>query len=150
MAKRQLTFGNLDEVVAEIDRLHRDGYEQVGKWDLAQICWHLSFFVRGAVEGFELKAPWIIRAVLGRRMLKKILAGEAIKEGVKIPDIMRPGEGLDEAEEIAKFKELIERFKKAEKLYPSGFFGKLTREQWEKLTLYHCAHHLGFLTAKQD
>lgn len=148
MAKRELKFNSLDEVLADIDQLHSRGYEKAGQWDLAQICWHLSVFVRGAVEGFELQAPWIIRVLLGRRMLKKILSGQVMKEGIEIPDVFRPGEELDEAAEIATFKELIERFKKAEVLHPSGFFGKLTRDQWTQLTLHHCGHHLGFLVAK--
>ena len=45
MGQRQLTFKDVSEVLAEVDRLHRGGYEKLGQWDLAQVCDHLRYFV---------------------------------------------------------------------------------------------------------
>ena len=38
MRPRSLEFHNFDEALAEVDRLHRGGYEKAGRWDLALRC----------------------------------------------------------------------------------------------------------------
>src|SRR5439155_12435353 len=39
--RRVLSFASEDGVIAEVARLRRGGYRQVGNWSLPQIAWHL-------------------------------------------------------------------------------------------------------------
>jgi hypothetical protein len=50
---------------------------------------------------------------------------------------------------VARLKETIERLRTHQgELHASPFFGYLTPDQWRRLHLIHCAHHLGFLVPK--
>jgi len=43
---RTIRLATLDDVSAEVERLHRSGYEQAGKWNVSQTCeHHLNFLV---------------------------------------------------------------------------------------------------------
>src|SRR5438105_11241467 len=45
MPQRQLELKDFADVLAEVDRLHQDGYDKLGAWDLAQTCDHLTYFI---------------------------------------------------------------------------------------------------------
>ncbi|MBN1846085.1 MAG: DUF1569 domain-containing protein [Sedimentisphaerales bacterium] len=146
MTRRQLHLSSLDDIIAELDRLAGGGYEKAGQWDLAQVCDHLAYFVRGSLEGFADKVPWFVRVFVGRRLLHKLLQGEPIPEGIAIPDKLVPPPGGDAAAAVQGLKDLLERLKVQPQLHPSPFFGTLTRDQWLKLHILHANHHLSFLT----
>jgi hypothetical protein len=145
MERRELKLTGLDELMAEVARLHSGGYEKAGNWDLAQVCDHLAYFVRGSLEGFGDKVPWFVRMFVGRRLLKKLLRGEPIRAGYPIPDKMVPKAGGDEGEAATQLQALLERLKTQTEVYPSPFFGTLSKAQWLKLHTLHCNHHLSFL-----
>lgn len=42
MKRRSLDFHSADEVITEINRLRESGYQQLGRWNLSQICEHLA------------------------------------------------------------------------------------------------------------
>ena len=130
MERRELKLTSLDEIMAEVAQLQGGGYEKAGNWDLAQVCDHLAYFVRMFV---------------GKRLVKKLLRGKPIRAGYPIPDKLAPTAGGDEAEAVKQLQELLERLKTQTKVYPSPFFGTLTKAQWLKLHTLHCNHHLSFL-----
>ncbi len=148
MTRRELNLNSIDEIIAEVGRLQSGGYEKAGNWDLQQICDHLSYYVRGTLEGFSEKAPWLVRMFTGRRRLKKLLRGEPIPAGIPIPEKLIPLAGGDEGKAAAQLQGLLERLKTQTKVYPSPLFGTLTKEQWLKLHTLHCNHHLSFLAPK--
>ena len=51
-SRRQLDFRDLNEVVQYVEKLHVGGYEKVGNWDLAQVCGHLSDWMRFPLDGY--------------------------------------------------------------------------------------------------
>lgn len=143
---RDLQLKSLDEVHAEVDRLHTQGYDRAGNWDLAQVLDHLTFFMRGALEGYQFKVPWVIKALLGKFVKNRILSQGKMKRGVFTPQKPLPVSGQDEAAAVSRFHDILHRLQKHEGEYlPSPFFGVMTREETLQLNLIHCNHHLGYL-----
>ena len=151
MTRRELEFTDLDAVIADVDHLHHAGYDQQGNWDLAQICDHLGYFIRGSLEGYppEDKPPWLIRVLMAKPLLKKIMRREPFPENIRQPERLLPRPGQDQQTAVEALKTLIQRFQSTDQPpHRSPFFGPLTREQALTLHLVHCAHHLGFLQPK--
>jgi uncharacterized protein DUF1569 len=144
--QRQLQFTDFAQVQAEVDRLHRVGYERLGQWDLAQICDHLSYFIEGSLDGFTFRVPWLLKALLGRLVLRRILKQQRMKPGVPTPQRPLPAAGGDEQAAVQRLKQVLGRLAAHQgDLHPSPFFGYLTPQEWRMLHLTHCSHHLGFL-----
>jgi hypothetical protein len=61
--RRALKFTRLGDALADVDSLHKDGYERVGNWDLAQTCDHLTQWMVYPLDGYP-KAPLPIRVML--------------------------------------------------------------------------------------
>jgi Protein of unknown function (DUF1569) len=149
VAQRHLQFTDFAQVHAEVDRLHQEGYEKLGQWDLAQVCDHLGYFVEGSLDGFTFRVPWLLKVLFGRLVLRSILKRQRMKAGVPTPQNPLPPAGGDEAAAVARFKQVIDRLQAQQgELHRSPFFGYLTPQQWRNLHLIHCAHHLGFLAPK--
>src|SRR5262249_8141083 len=147
--QRQLRFRGYSEVYAELDRLHRGGYEKLGQWELAQVCDHLSYFVEGSLQGFTFRVPWLLKVLFGRFVLRRILKQGRMKGGVPTPQQPLPSPGGDEAAAVARLKQVLQRLETHPgELHASPFFGYLTPQQWRDLHLIHCAHHLGYLVPK--
>jgi hypothetical protein len=151
MEQRQLDFKDFAEVVAEVDRLHTNGYRKLGQWDLAQVCNHTAYFIQGSLDGFTFRVPWLLKVLFGRLLLRRILKRRRMSAGGPTPQKPLPEPGGDEALAVANFKQVVEKFQAhTGDLHASPFFGYLTPQQWWDLHLIHCAHHLGFLAGKVD
>jgi hypothetical protein len=147
MPRRTLQFRNTDDVVSDVRALAQSGYLRTGNWSLGQICDHLAIFLRGSIDGFGEMFPWIVRATLGKFVQWQIFRTGAMRTGVKVPKRFLPCDVTPDAAAVEKFIALVERYKnKAEPMQPSPFFGPLTKDEWTRLHLIHCAHHLSFLT----
>ncbi len=147
MNRRELRFAGYDDLLAEIDRLERLGYRQVGQWSLGRMCKHLAYYFRGSLEGFDFRLPWLVRRLIGRPMLRRLLKRNSMgKGGARTIPASVPAEGIDERAAIAEAVGLVRRLKAATtELHPSPLFGQLTPDVWRQLHLLHAAHHLSFL-----
>ncbi|MFN0054445.1 MAG: DUF1569 domain-containing protein [Planctomycetales bacterium] len=153
VTRRELSYGSVEEVLADVDRLEA-GCNRSGNWDLPQTCSHLAFFVEGALEGGAFSVPWLLRKLFGRPILRRILSQGRMKTGVPAPKESVPTTG----EGIAADPTAVDRLRRALKrmwdhqgeFHDSPFFGHLTPEEWRRLTLIHCAHHLSFLCTRGD
>lgn len=154
----QSEFSSLDEVVDQVEKLHRDGYRSWGKWNLAQTCEHLSDWMGYMIDGYPT-APLPVRVMLGalrvtigRSMLRKILAtGKMSAGGPTMPQTVHAADGLDDEASLQRFKEMVKRFQSHTGDYcTSPLFGKLSAEQGLALQLVHCTHHLNFLLLKEQ
>jgi hypothetical protein len=154
LQRRTLNFRSLDEAVTDAERLHQSGYDKVGNWDLAQVCFHLSEWMRFPLDGYP-KTPlviapimWLMRKTAGRKILEKTLT-KGFEPGGHTLNQTLPAPGGDEAAAVARLRQTVERFGKHNGPYhPSPLFGQMTRDEWTRLNLAHCAHHLSFLIPK--
>ena len=154
-APRPLTFASAAEAPAEAERLRAGGYERLGRWDLRQVCEHLSDWMTFAIDGYP-PTPWFLRPVfwamrhtVAPRGLRKTLAAGEMSAGIPTdPATVHPprSDPAEEAAAVARLRATAERFDR----HPGEFavspiFGRLTREQCRRMHAIHCAHHLGFL-----
>src|SRR5690349_6521631 len=107
MEPRQLDLKNFPEILAELDRLHQGGYQQAGQWDLAQISDHLTYFIKGSLDGQPYRVPWLLKFLFGRCVLRRILKKRKMKAGVFTPQKPLPAAGADEAAAVARFKDVV-------------------------------------------
>lgn len=145
-SRRELSFEDFESVLVDVQQLHEDGYDCVGAWDLAQICKHLAATLNGSVNGLPFKAPWYVRLTVGRLAKRQVLRSGRMPEGVKIPVQFAPKPGGDPDRAVRQLQKAVGRFTEYDGAYADHpFFGKLTPDQWRRLHLVHCAHHLSFL-----
>jgi Protein of unknown function (DUF1569) len=143
--RRTLSFSNLFEVMPEVDRLLAS-HRTVGNWSLGQVCNHLSAGIILSVDGYPMKAPWIIRKTIGPIVRGRILKSGRIPDGIKLRKDFEPRPQLDARAEAEALRAAIQGFgAHAGPMAEHPFFGSLTRENWERLHAIHAAHHLGFV-----
>jgi hypothetical protein len=155
MKRRELDWTDFADVTADVSRLQRDGYTALGKWDLSQICEHLSDWMTYPLDGFPTQsglAAWIIPVVrfgLGKRMLRGILnSGTMSAGGPTLPESIhaRPPRSQPSVERL---EHSIDRLVRSNRPYhPSPLFGDMTRDELLRLHMIHCRHHLSFLVPK--
>ena len=151
MMRRDLDFRDFDPLIADLNRLRDEGYERVGNWSLSQACDHLAIFIRGSMDGFDRMLPWIVRATVGRLLLRWVLNSRKMKAGLKVPKDFLPQSPREDDQAVASLVELIERFRNHKgPCRPSPLFGNLSHQQWSQLHLIHAAHHLSFLVPGAD
>jgi len=152
--RRTLTFATLNDAVADAENLLAVGYEKAGNWDLAQVCGHLSEWLRFPLDGFPkvpllLRPPmWFVRVLLGKKLREKVLAN-GFDAGVRTVPQTVFASGCNDAAAVAKLKEVAVRFEAhAGPIHPSPLFGAMTKDEARELQLRHLAHHLSFLVPK--
>jgi hypothetical protein len=143
-ARRPLRFSTLAEVMPDVDRL-LSGHTTVGSWSLGQICNHLTIGIVGSVDGYDGRAPWLVRKTVGAFVKRQLLATGQMRTGIKVPEKFLPRPGLDdraEAEALRAALGLFSAHSGPMAFHP--FFGPLDRDEWTRLHCIHCAHHLSF------
>lgn len=147
MERRRLDLRSFDEVIAEVDRLHTQGYTKAAQWDLSQVCQHLTESLRQALEGYTFKPPWYLRPLapmFRRQIFRDRRFGQNLPTG---KDLVFPS--ADEGQSIAEFKAMLQQFRNAEQYLPSPFFGPRPVDEVRDFHLIHASHHLSCLIAKQ-
>ncbi len=140
--RRELSFADLGEAVAEVDRLLA-GYVTVGRWSLGQICNHLGTAFRLQLDGNPGPTP--VRRAREALRVRFFRMGR-FPDGVEVPlPALLPGPGLDDLAEADALREAIARFLSAPGPFPPHpVLGPLTRDEWTRFHGMHAAHHLGF------
>jgi hypothetical protein len=149
--RRKLSFASLDDVVRDAESLLAKGYDKAGNWDLAQVCGHLTEWMRFPIEGFP-KLPlllrpmfWLVRVTIGKKVRKKIVA-QGFSAGSRTMPQTVPQAGGDAVAAVAKLKEVAGRFAAhTGPILPSPLFGAMNKDEALQLQLKHCEHHLSFL-----
>ncbi len=149
--RRKLDFKTWPDVLADIDHLHRAGYNRLGNWDLSQTLEHIGSGIRTALHGTEHQGPWIIRKLIGPLIFKRIQSQRRMRAGIKVPQWWLPGPSHDESAALNQFRSEAAAFQQhSTALHPHPFFGPLTKKQWEDLVLIHAGHHLSFLIPRDS
>ncbi|PQO28730.1 DUF1569 domain-containing protein [Blastopirellula marina] len=148
LSRRQLSLQSFDDVLAEAKSLSRVGYHRVSKWSLGQICDHVSRFMDDSIDGFKSTpgfAP-LMRPFLRMMYLGKVLRNERIPAKMPTLKELEPDEWTEDGNALPQLEKAIARIQDPNTQFvPSPAFGNLTAEQWRKVHLWHCQHHLEFL-----
>ena len=145
--RRQVLYRNHDEVLADVGHLAARGYRQLGNWSLGQIARHLAMAMKTALDGAEAKAPWPMRIVAQLFIKNKVVRGP-MKPGFQLPKKFAPSlvpDATADEEGIEILRATVRRWHTEPQRLPHGFFGALTAEEWEKLTMNHAEMHMSFL-----
>ena len=153
--RRRLRFERLDDAVTDAQMLRTTGYERAGTWDLSQVCGHLSEWLRFPLDGLP-PAPmplrfvfWLVRNSIGGIIFRRVVGTGGMPAGATTIKETIPSPGGDESKAIENLQRAAMRFQNhTGPLHLSPLFGKLDHDQWTRLQLVHCAHHLGFLLPK--
>lgn len=141
--RREVRFVAFDEIMPDVERL-LDGHSTVGAWSLAQICRHLATVMRRVVD-LPASTPVDPTQFVSEERKREVLESGRLPEGIAAPPTVLP-EGEGEArEEAERLRAAIAHYRaSAGPVIPHRIFGFLTRAEWDRLQLIHCAHHLSF------
>ena len=146
--RRELTLGNLDDVVAEVERLASTTVATTGKHSFPEIVRHLALtnsMMTGRISA--PKPPLIMKLVLP--FIRASILKGSVKPGVKLPANAEaafwPDEEIAIEDAIQMLKESVAYYKQHGPLPVHPIFGKATREQLDRLTCNHAAMHLSFV-----
>src|SRR5262245_27535137 len=146
MSRRAVRFHDFDQVLADAERLLAGGYGRAGNWGLAQAADHLAKAITLSLDGFPSLWPWPLRLAARWLVLGKIMRHEVFRRRVAAPAYLAPADGVADREAVERLRAAVGRFvAHTGPLHPSPAFGRLTREQWREVHLWHCEHHFSFL-----
>lgn len=149
-AKRRevLRFKSPDEVIADVSAL-RNGHQQAGNWNLAQMCRHLNTAMNRLMEPEDANSPAPPSTPELRQRVENILQSGKIPSGLQAPQRAVPP-AICGDEEVDAFLATLGRFTAFAGPFSSHpRFGKLPDDEMRQLALIHCAHHLSYLTPSQ-
>jgi hypothetical protein len=148
---RKLDLKTLDDVVAEMRRLHRDGYVQEGEWDLGQAVRHLDAAMVGSVDGFKFKLPWLLQKMIILFYRGRIFRKRSMKRGIPTDRVLIPPAEGDPAEAIDQYEADTRRLLAHEdQFHPHPVLGNLSRDRHIEFHVIHAMHHLRMLRPKDE
>jgi Protein of unknown function (DUF1569) len=141
--RRTLKFTSIDEIMPDVERL-LEGHTTVGTWSLAQICRHLSTAMRRIVD-LPASTPYDTSQFVSEERKREVLSSGLLPEGMPAPQVIQPTETLSEREEADGLRAALAYYRASSgPVVPHRIFGPLTKDEWDRLQLIHCAHHLSF------
>ncbi len=149
-ALRYESFADLARDLDAIEEAHRSGrLRTTGNWTASQIMEHLAKFANCAFDGFPGRAPWIVRKAAKLLFKRKILSGEPMPPGFKIPrqaSFMVPSAETTTEEGIAMLRLVLARLDRGDRFTAeSPIFERLSHEEWCRAQLGHAAMHMSFI-----
>ena len=144
--RRELIFSSLDEVVADAETLvATSNTKMLGNWPLSQLLTHLATAIKGSIDGYSTKAPWLIRLV-GPLMKRRFLRNK-MSPGFKLPKEVEVGffpAAASPQEALEQLRAAVGRLENERMTTRHPVFGRLTHDEWTQLHLRHAELHLGF------
>ena len=144
--RRQLKFHTLDEILADAERCAADNYRPIGNWSAGQIFSHLAKVMHGQIDGLPFTVPWPIRMML-KLFRRKFLAGP-MPPGFQLPSsaaAIMADPAVSTADGLDDLRKAVARLKSTTHRAPSPAFGKMTRDESDRLQCNHAELHLSFL-----
>lgn len=147
--RRELTFDNLSEVLADAERLASGKVETCGNHSFGKILNHLALSLDVATGRVEPPpAPFYMKLMMPL-MKRMVINSKPLKPGIKLPPegeaFFWPDKEFDVPGAVQHFKESVQHFNTSGPLDKHPYFGKLTRQQVEQLECRHAALHLSFV-----
>ncbi len=147
--RRDVQFKNLDEVVADAERLASGQVRTTGQHSFGQILEHLARSHDMTTGRLQVpRPPWYMRMMIPL-MKPMLINAKPLKPGFKLPkkseSVFWPNQEFEVAPALAHLKESIKHYKSQGPLPRHPMFGALTREQNDQLNCRHAALHLSFV-----
>jgi hypothetical protein len=156
MPRRSLNLATLDDVASEIESLRDGGYSATGKWNLSQICEHLTATMRMGLDGGQ-QMPWLLRKTMGAWMIRSWLKNRAMRSGLPTLDRLRPaaksdGGGMEKVDDPATIATCLATLREVRDfrgtLPPHSMCDGIDLPTYKELCVIHAQHHLGFLAPR--
>src|SRR4051794_21117560 len=150
VGRRIVHYANLDEVLADAERLASAPHRLLGNWSLGMICKHIAKALDMGIDGDVPGLPRFIQPIV-RLLLKNKMLRDGMPAGRRPPEkaarIIMPAATSDQ-EGIDLLRKAIARWNSNPTRLPHPFFGKLTDEDWNKLELRHAELHMSFVVSE--
>ena len=151
--RRDLTLADFPAILAELERIdaavQAGTASHTGNWSIGEICDHCAKFISAACDGFDAKAPAIIRLICRMLYYKKAMGPDPMPAGFKLPkaaSALIPEDGISDHEGLGNLRKELKRVIAGKDMTnPSPIFGPLTHDQWVLLQTNHCAKHMSFI-----
>ncbi|MEO1528441.1 MAG: DUF1569 domain-containing protein [Planctomycetota bacterium] len=148
MKRRPLDLRSCQEVVAEIESIASTPYQQLGKWNLTQACQHLTATMKGGMEGFGFRFPWILRVTVAKWGFDYGLKKRKMFAGMPTIRPLKPTAPGDEdnqeiIQQCIETCQAVAVFRGEIKDYP--LLNHVETDDWRDFMWVHASHHLGFL-----
>ena len=144
--KSMFNSRDAEEVIARINALRPDSAANWGKMDVAQMLAHCQQPLRVATGELKLKRG-IFGFLFGKMAKKKLFGDQPWDKSLPTDKHFIIADPRDFSTEKEKLIGLVSRFSVAGPAGvptdPHPFFGKMTAEEWDRLTWNHLNHHLG-------
>jgi hypothetical protein len=140
--RRPLKFADADAVAADVRQL-REGYSKSGNWTLEQACWHLAKALRASLRPGP--PPSVRTGLIKKIQLRAILLARRIPSGVNAPEHIVPPADVPESA-IDDFLAALQELKQFKgEFAPHRMLGNVEHDDFVRLHMIHCAHHLRLL-----
>lgn len=146
-SRRTVRYSTLDEFLTDAEEIISRPHRTVGEWTTGQILEHLARTMNASIDGFGVKAPWLIRVTIGAYLKNSALI-RPMKPGVKLPKKAArfiPAPDVNEEEALAACRSAVDRFDNEDPVAPHPMFGAMAREEWIQLHLRHSEMHMSFI-----
>ncbi len=147
---RNLRFSNLDEALAEIERIQKAAsVSSNGIWSPSQVFAHLAQSIEYSISGYPENKPAMFRKTIGRVVLRKFLGAGQMSHGLAdaIPGAPALDPNLPLADAAAKLKSSIAAFRAQQGELAIHFvYDAVTRTEYEQVHAMHIANHLSAFT----
>lgn len=149
LERRELKFGNLDEVVAEAERLASGEVRATGNHSFGQILNHLAISQDVSAGRVVPPPPPFYMKLMMPLMKRMVINSKPLKPGINLPakgeSFFWPDQEFDVPSALQYLKESTENYNSNGPLAKHPFFGKLTKDECDQLNCRHAALHLSFV-----
>src|SRR5258708_2695794 len=142
-------FDTLEDAARAVRALTPQARATRGARSAAQALLHCAAAIELSITGYPALKPAIVRATIGRLVLRWFLSRGEIHHDVDagIPGVPDASEGADLGPAVERLLQAISAFEAAPGKPADHFiYGPVTREQYARLHAMHIADHLSAIT----
>lgn len=146
--RRTLQFDSLEAVLADAEALAAGPHRVSGNHSLAEILWHVAYFMDKPVTGFGFRAPLTMR--MFGKVIRVMGMDRPVPAGIRPPREVEarfwPAGPVSPDEALAYLRRSVEAAKVPGAMrHPSPLLGRISHEQWKTVNLRHAELHLSFV-----
>jgi hypothetical protein len=141
-----LSFSSLDEALRRIEDFSKNGLEaKNGNWSLYKTLSHGAQSIEFSLQGYPAHKSSLFKNTAGKLALHLFLAKGAMAHDITmpIPDAPSIESDGDAMQGFTRLEAAVQNFWNHQGSYKEHFaYGKLTKEQYDKIQALHLANHL--------